>query len=119
MDDKDVNAGIINIFRKVITTGIGAAFMNEEGVKELINGLPLPKDIVNGLLQNAKNSKDEFILSLKSELKSYLSTVDVSEEIEKIVENYDFEISAKISLTPKKRLAETIAKKKVLKKKSK
>lgn len=99
--DKDLTAGIVNILRKAVSTGIGAAFMTEESVKKMLADLPLPKDIANGLLQNAKNTKDEFVDSIKNELRSYLANVDLSKEIENIVKNYDFEISAKIKLAPK------------------
>lgn len=100
MDEKDEKK-IGDIFKKVVNTGISAAFMTEDAVKGIINDLPLPKEIVNGLLQNAKNTKDEFIASVKSELKEYLDKVDLSKEIDRIIENYDIEVNAKFKLTPK------------------
>ena len=100
MDEKDAKK-ISDIFKKVVNTGISAAFMTEDTVKGIINDLPLPKEIVNGLLQNAKTTKDEFISSVKSELKEYLNKVDVSKEIDRVIENYDIEVTAKFKLTPK------------------
>jgi len=99
-EDKD-NKNISDIFKKVVNTGISAAFMTEDAVKNIIQDLPLPKEIANGLLSNAKSTKDEFINSVKSELKGYLNKIDVSKEIDRIAENYDFEINAKIKLVPK------------------
>lgn len=99
-DDKD-NKNISDIFKKVVNTGISAAFMTEDAVKNIIQDLPLPKEIANGLVQNAKNTKDEFIASVKGELKEYLNKLDVSKEIDRIIENYDIEVNAKIKLTPK------------------
>jgi hypothetical protein len=93
--------GLSDLLRKVVNTGISAAFMTEDAVKNVINDLPLPKEIVNGLLQNAKNTKDEFITSVKTELREYLGNIDVSQEIDRVVENYDIEISAKVKFTPK------------------
>ena len=90
-----------DIFKKVVTTGVSAAFMTEESVKNMVKDLPLPKDLVNSLLDNAKSTKTEFVTGIKNELKSYLDKVDISKEIEKIVEKYDFEIKATISLKPK------------------
>lgn len=90
-----------DIFKKVVNTGISAAFMTEDAVKNIIQDLPLPKELANGLLSNAKNTKDEFINSVKSELKGYLNKIDVSKEIDRIAEKYDFEINAKITLVPK------------------
>lgn len=107
MDDNDNKSdkehkNISDIFKKVVNTGISAAFMTEDAVKNIINDLPLPKEIANGLVQNAKNTKDEFITSVKGELKEYLNKVDLSKEVDRIIEKYDFEVNAKIKLTPKK-----------------
>lgn len=88
--------GLSDILKKVVTTGMGAAFMTEEAVKDLLHGLPLPKEMVQGLLANAKSSKDEFIKSVKTELKQYLDRIDLSKEIDRILDDYDMEINAKI-----------------------
>ena len=34
--------------------------MTEDAVKNILGDLPLPKDIVSGLVQNAKGAKKEF-----------------------------------------------------------
>lgn len=108
-EDKD-NKNITDIFKKVVNTGISAAFMTEDAVKNIIGDLPLPKEIVNGLLSNAKNTKDEFISSVKSELKGYLNKIDISKEIDRIAENYDFEVNAKIKLVPKNKKTKAVKK---------
>jgi hypothetical protein len=101
MDDGKEDNKLTDILKKVVNTGISAAFMTEDAVKGIIQDLPLPKEMVSGLLQNAKNSKDEFISSVKSELKEYLNKIDISKEVDRILENYDIEVSGKIKLTPK------------------
>jgi hypothetical protein len=102
MEEKD-KKNLTDIFKKVINTGVSAAFMTEDAVKGIVQDLPLPKEIVNGLLQNAKNSRDEFISSVKSELKSYLDKIDVSKEIDRVLENYDIEVNAKLKFNKKKK----------------
>lgn len=97
MSEDREGKGLADILKKVVTTGIGAAFMTEEAVKDLLQGLPLPKEMVQGLLANAKSSKDEFIKSVKSELKSYLNRIDISKEVDRILDEYDMEINAKIN----------------------
>lgn len=100
-DDKD--GKIEGILKKVLTTGVTAAFMTEESVRALLKDVPLPKDILGGLLENAKNTKTEFVAGVKNELKTYLDKIDITKEIEKIVEKYDFQINATISLKKKKK----------------
>lgn len=101
MEDKE-KKNISDILRRVVSTGMSAAFMTEDAVKELISGLPLPKEMIAGLLQNAKATRNEFIGSVKNELKTYLDRLDVSKEVDRVLENYDLEISAKIKFNKKK-----------------
>lgn len=100
-DEKDGNVKISDILKKAVSTGIGAAFMTEDAVKNIIQDLPLPKDIINGLIENAKDTKSEFVGSVKNELKNYLNKVDLTKEIDKVLQKYDFEVNARISLKPK------------------
>lgn len=100
MDEKD-SKGLSDILKKVVSTGISAAFMTEDAVKGLLSDLPLPKDAIQGLVQNAKNTKDEFVSSVKNELKTYLNKIDVSSEIDRVLDNYDLEINAKIKFKKK------------------
>ena len=101
--EKDKDGKIGDLLKKVLTTGVTAAFMTEEGVRTVLKDLPLPKDIVGGLVENAKNTKTEFVAGVKNELKSYLDKIDISKEIDKIAEKYDFEVKATISLKKKKK----------------
>ncbi len=101
-DNKNEREGKLgDLFKKVLTTGVTAAFMTEEAVRDVLKDLPLPKEMVGSLVENAKNTKTEFVSSVKSELKNYLDKIDLSGEIDKIVERYDFEINAKVSLKRK------------------
>lgn len=102
-DNKSGDGKIEGILKKVLTTGVTAAFMTEETVRAVLKDMPLPKEIVGGLVENAKTTKTEFIAGVKNELKSYLDKIDLSKEIDKIAEKYDFEVKATISLKKKKK----------------
>lgn len=103
MSDGEKDSKVEGILKKVLTTGVTAAFMTEESVRALLKDVPLPKDIVGGLVENAKNTKTEFVAGVKNELKQYLDKIDLSKEIDKIAEKYDFEVKATISLKKKKK----------------
>jgi hypothetical protein len=103
MSDGEKDGKVEGILKKVLTTGVTAAFMTEETVRAVLKDLPLPKEIVGGLVDNARNTKTEFIAGVKNELKSYLDKIDLSKEIDKIVDKYDFEVKATISLKRKKK----------------
>ena len=103
MDEKEKDGKLGDLFKKVLTTGVTAAFMTEEGVRAVLKDLPLPKDMVGSLVENAKTTKTEFVASVKNELRTYLDKIDLAKEIDKIAEKYDFEVKATISLKKKKK----------------
>jgi polyhydroxyalkanoate synthesis regulator phasin len=103
MEDNRGNEGKLgDLLKKVLTTGVTAAFMTEEAARAVLKDLPLPKEMVGGLIENAKTTKTEFVAGVKAELKNYLDKLDISREIDKIAEKYDFEVKATISLKKKR-----------------
>lgn len=102
-DNRDKDGKIGDLLKKVLTTGVTAAFMTEEGVRHVLKDLPLPKEILGGLVENAKHTKTEFVAGVKNELKTYLDKIDIGKEVDRIVEKYDFEVKATISLKKKKK----------------
>jgi hypothetical protein len=66
-----------------------------------LTDLSLPKEIISQLGQGAKNTKDDFIKNLKSPLKEFLSKIDVSKELGKILENYEIQLEGKVTFKPK------------------
>jgi hypothetical protein len=101
-DDEDVeeeerpraDKGLGDLLRKVVSVGVGSAFLGEETVKGLLKDVPLPKDLLNGLLQNAKHAKAEFIETVQEELKEQFTKIDPSKIVEEIAEKYDIEVKA-------------------------
>ncbi|MFG1498752.1 hypothetical protein ABMA70_00995 [Halobacteriovorax sp. XZX-3] len=92
----DKSDGILgDTIKKVVSIGIGAAFMTEESVKKVLDDLPLPKDIVSGLMTNAKKTKEDFVISVREELRSYLKNVDPKTIVESILEDYEVTVSFK------------------------
>lgn len=103
MEENRGNDGKLgDLLKKVLTTGVTAAFMTEEAARAVLKDLPLPKEMVGGLIENAKSTKTEFVAGVKQELKTYLDKIDIAKEVDRIVEKYDFQINATISLKKKK-----------------
>lgn len=100
MDPKD-DKKLSDVVKKLFSAGVSAAFMTEEGIRNMVQDLPLPKEIIQGLVQNAKLTKDEFLVSAKKEIKSYLERLDLSKELDRVLENYDIEVNAKINFKKK------------------
>lgn len=99
-NEKD--AGLGETLKKLASLGVGAAFMTEDAIKSVLGDIPLPKDILAGLLTNAKSAKADFVGSLREELRSYLSKVDLKNLTDHVLENYDLDVSASVSFKKKK-----------------
>ena len=98
-DDKE--SKISEVIKKVVSVGVGAAFMTEDAVKNILNDLPISKDVLSGLVSNAKTAKEDFVLSIREEVRSYLENVDPSHIVDNVVEKYDLEITTKVKFKKK------------------
>lgn len=98
--DDDKSEGLFgDVLKKVISVGVGAGFMTEEVVKKYINDLSLPKDLANGLIQNAKGMKQDFLKSIEDEARKQISKVDPKKLLEEVLNKYDIDV--KVSFRPK------------------
>ncbi len=101
-DEKE--SKISDTVKKIISVGVGAAFMTEDAVKGVLHDLPLSKDILSGVMQNAKSTKEDFIHSVKDEVHSYLKNLDPKVLIDGVLERYDVEVQATFKFRKKELL---------------
>ncbi len=94
-----------DLLKKVVTTGVNAAFTTEESIRAILKDPSVSKEVISGLIDTAKNTKTEFVSSLKSEIKTYLDKIDLSKEIDRVIDNYDIEVNSKVSFKKKKKTA--------------
>lgn len=59
--------------KKLLTVGIGTAFLTEEALKALVTEFKIPKEMIGGILDSAKTIRKEFIQSFSSEMMSKIS----------------------------------------------
>ncbi len=93
----------IDLIKKAITVGVGAAFLTEESLRGLVSELKLPKELIHGLLSNANQSKNEFLQKLSSDvLERIQSRVDLPALVQEVLEKNEVELSVRIKFHPKK-----------------
>ncbi len=90
-----------DIFKKLISAGIGAAFMTEESIRTYLTELKLPKDVLNVLLQGAQKSKDEMMNRVGNEVIKIVQKIDFVKEASRFVEEHKFRITAEIDVVKK------------------
>lgn len=89
------------IVRKVMSVGLGAAFMTEESVRGALSGLNLPKDVLTTILQQANRSKEDFLNKIGNETIKLISKIDFVKEASRFVEEHKFRIQAEIEVVKK------------------
>ncbi len=95
-----LEALIPDLVKKTFTAGMGAVFSTEEGIRRITKEMSLPKDVAGYLADTAGNTKDELIRIVASEVRDFLATVNLSEEIAKILTTLSFEVKTEIRFIP-------------------
>ncbi|MDH4466976.1 MAG: hypothetical protein QE271_02890 [Bacteriovoracaceae bacterium] len=102
MTHEDKKSQFSELIKKVITTGMGAAFMTEDAIKSLLADGSISKDVLSNFLQNAKGMKDEVVGQVLLEIKNKLAPFKIDQEIDRILQNYDLEVKANIRFQKRK-----------------
>ena len=91
---------IPDIVRRTILGGIGAVFASEEGIRKIASEVSLPKDVVNFLLQQATNSKDEVLRVVAKEVRGFLESANLSAEMQKLLTQLSLEVKTEVRFIP-------------------
>jgi hypothetical protein len=89
------------IAKKVFLTGLGAVFMTEESIRNMLGEMKLPKEAMNYVLDQAKKQKDDLISVVAVEVSKFFSKIKVHEEIQKTLTALQIHIDARLSFSPK------------------
>jgi len=86
------------LVRKTFAAGLGAVFSTEEGIRKIAReSLP---DAVGYITSSADGAKDKVFEVIARETREFLSNLNVSEEIAKILTTLSFEIKTEIRFIP-------------------
>ena len=91
---------IPDILRRTVLGGIGAVFASEEAVRKLASEVSLPKDVVNFLLTQATNSKDEVLRVVGKEVRHFLESANLSQEMAKMLTQLSLEVKTEVRFIP-------------------
>ena len=86
------------LVKKTFAAGLGAVFSTEEGIRKIAReGLP---EVAGYIASSADGAKDKVFDVIARETREFLSTLNVSEEIAKILTTLSFEIKTEIRFIP-------------------
>ena len=88
------------LVKKTFSAGLGALFTTEEGVRRLAKEMRVPKEVAGYLVNTASAGKDEVLRVVAGEIRSFLETVNLSEEIAKMLTTLSFEVKTEVRFIP-------------------
>ncbi len=99
---EDLPSKAADLVRKVLTVGVGAAFLTEESLRALVSEFKLPKEVLAGILESANKTKNEFLQNLSREALAKISDrFDPAALVEEFLGRNDIEFTVKMSFKPK------------------
>ncbi len=87
--------------KKLVTAGLGAAFMTEESIRSYLSEVKMPKEVLHSLIQSAAKSKEDLMDKVGDEVVKVISKIDFVTEASKFVEEHKFKISAEVEVIKK------------------
>ena len=88
------------LLRRTFYAGIGAVFTTEEGIRKLAKEVSMPKDAANYLIQQAQGTKKELFRIVAQELRGFLESLNLTEELQRLLTTLSFEIKTEIRFIP-------------------
>lgn len=92
---------IPDVVRRALMTGVGAVLLGEEGLRNTLGEMKLPKEAMSSLISQADKTKREVINSLARELRQFLDSLDLQSLLEKAVAGTTIEIQTTVRVIPK------------------
>ena len=107
-DDPDLTAedakrlsGIVpDVVRRAVLTGVGALFMTEEGIRNAVSEMKLPKDALGFLLSQAEKSRTEVARIVTQEVRRFLEGETLQRQLWKLLNGVTLEVNATVQLKP-------------------
>jgi len=94
-------SGIVpDIVRRAVLTGVGALFMTEEGIRNLVGDMKMPKEALAFLMSQAERTRSEVARVVTQEVRRFLESETLRREIWKLLTSVTLEVNATIQLKP-------------------
>ncbi len=87
------------LVKQTFAAGMGAVFSTEEGIRRIAREVSLP-DVVGAIASSADGAKDKVWEIIARETREFLSNLNLTEEVAKILTTLSFEIKTEIRFIP-------------------
>jgi hypothetical protein len=97
---KKLSGLVPDIVRRAVLTGVGALFMTEEGIRNLVGEMKLPKDALAFLLAQADKTRTEVARVVTQEVRRFLESDTLRRELWRVLTSVTLEVNATVQLKP-------------------
>jgi hypothetical protein len=87
-----------DFMRRALVAGVGALFLTEEGIRNLVGELKLPKELIGALLAQADKTKQDVVHTLGEELRRFFESAQLHRELRKLLTDVTIEVKAEVRL---------------------
>jgi hypothetical protein len=88
------------LVKRGIESGIGAISRSEDTVRNLIDGVKLPKDAANVVLEQIDETKKGLYQVVAKEMRDFLQTTNFASDVKKILTGLAFEVKMEVRFKP-------------------
>ncbi len=100
--DPGLRGRAADFMKKAMMAGVGALFLTEEGIRNVVGDLKLPKEMLASLVTQADRTKQEVVRTLGEEVRRFLESAAVHEELHRLLSDVTIEVKAEVRLRPGK-----------------
>lgn len=102
MDEKEEKARlrldqmVPDALKKALAAGVGAVFMTEEGIRNMVSEMKLPKEALSYLLSTTDRTRRELFDTVSKEVKKYLRSKEPEKLLSQLLQHFTIEVKAEI-----------------------
>ncbi|MBW2733888.1 MAG: hypothetical protein JRH20_15985 [Deltaproteobacteria bacterium] len=89
-----------DLLKRTFYAGVGAIFTSEESLRRIANEFSLPKDVASYLVTQAQGTKDELFRIVATEVRGFLESLNLSDELQRLLTSLSFEIKTEVRFIP-------------------
>ena len=96
--DHNLGGKASDAIRKLLVSGLSTASMPEEGIRNALSDLPLPKDAVHYLLSQTEKGRHDLYRSVSDEVKTFLRGLNLTGELRRALVGLRLEVQGSIRI---------------------
>jgi len=90
---------LTDMIRRAVVSGVQTVFHSEEGRRSLVSAL-MPRELLNTAMSAVDTTKREAVAMIGREMQQFLSSLNVGEELTKILTSVSFELKTEVRFIP-------------------